>query len=54
MVSDEHCPTCEGFGRVFASRDVERPELDRWYACPDCTVSHPQGSDEPNQQGGDR
>ena len=31
------CRTCDGFRQVFASRDVERPELDRWYACPDCT-----------------
>jgi hypothetical protein len=39
------CRTCNDFRQVFASRDVERPELDRWYACPDCTT--PENVEEP-------
>lgn len=35
----ESCETCVGLGQVFASRDVERPEVDRWYQCPDCRPS---------------
>ena len=37
QIERAECETCAGFGQVFASRDVERPELDRWYQCPECS-----------------
>lgn len=35
-MAEGKCETCDGHCQVFASRDIERPELDRWYQCPTC------------------
>lgn len=36
VMSEQTCPTCEGWGRVFRAYRDERPDIGEVITCPDC------------------